>query len=715
MGKFSDKILFVLLILSILLAFLIDGFLFFSKLNIPLLSYFKELLIVITGLSWYRIIAPRLRKGVQQIKQKLYLLLAFALLNYIAAIFIDSFIDPSYDVQFPPLPLSFGTLVYDYWISLVALSSFIAILVLIERLLFLRPRKRTRLYFRLFNYFLIGAAIAYYFNPTPIFQYSGSINSLLFYLSLIIAFLLSFHTDWIPYLTRREKIQFYFLSLGIFMMTAPLFDAVFDPHLAAFNLTAATFVLGIWVLTISYAIVVHTKLLLHLPSARALDRKMKEVNSLYNLARQLNAELDTQRLSQLIVELVSRFTDSQVALLLMLDSSRKQLLPQSHYNLSELHLKHHPFSLESELISTIHHNRRCLLIQDVDHSPYRKIFLQWHPQLQSILMAPLFTNRGQLMGAILTGKYEKYAFDIDDASLLEGFANQAAIAIENANLLRQSIERERLSQELKIARDVQLRLLPQEMPHYPGIELQASSLTAFEVGGDFFDFFLYQDGSFGLVVGDVSGKGTSAAFYMAEFKGILQTLAGITADPLQLACEINQIIYRTIERRAFITAIFARYCPQSAQLEIVRAGHPPALFYNARSHMLKEIHPPGLGIGLDKGPIFKKVTRKEVFHLETDDIILFYTDGLTEARNAAGNDFGEEGLKNLLLANSAPNLNALKNMIFDTILDFVEETPLHDDMTFVLLRKIKEERDAAILETTKMEIFRKDNKRRQKE
>ncbi len=647
MKTLSDNIKIILLVTFISLCFLIDVFLFFSKLNIPIVSHLKELLIILTALAWYALLAPKIKQGVQRIQQKLYLLVFFIALNYLAAIFINIFISPSYDVEFPPAPLTFGTLIYDYWISLVALMSFIAILILLERILFLRPRKRTRMYFLLFVYFLSGAAIAYYLNPAPIFQFSGTISSILFLFAIGMAVLLSFHNDWIPYLSRRDKIRFYFVSLIIFISTVPLFDVVFDPHLAAFNLTAATFVLGTWILTVTYMLVVNIKLLLYLPSARALDRKMKEVNSLYDLARQLNAELDLKRLSRLIIELVTRFTDSQVSLLLMRNSETDEFHVSSYYNLQPHHLNNLDFLYRTEIFQKIQQSRHCLLIQDVSHSPFGKEIQKWHSQVQSLLIAPLFTNRGDLLGLLVTGKFDKYGFDIDDASLLEGFANQAAIAIENARLLHQSIERERLSQELKIARDVQLRLLPQKMPDYPGIQLEASSLTAFEVGGDFYDFFQYRDGSFGLVVGDVSGKGTSAAFYMAEFKGILQTLAGLSHDPLSLAQEINRILYQTIDRRAFITAIFARYCPQENLIEIVRAGHTPAMYWHSTSRMVQEIKPSGLGIGLDKGPIFNKVTQKETLSLSTGDVLLFYTDGLTEARNAAGEEFNEEGLKQL--------------------------------------------------------------------
>ena len=709
MKRLSDNIKIILLAVFIALCFSIDVFLFFSKLNIPILNHFKEILVIAAGLTWYAILAPKIKKGVQQIRQKLYLLIVFIALNYLAAIFINLFIDPVYDTEFPPAPLTIGTLVYEYWISLVALTSFIAILILLERILFLRPRKRTRTYFLLFIYFLIGAAIAYYLNPTPIFQFSGSISSILFLLAIVMAALLSFHNDWIPYLSRSEKIKFYFLSLVIFISTIPLFDVVFDPHLAAFNITTATFVLGTWILTVTYSFVVNTKLLLYLPSARALDRKMKEVNSLYDLARQLNAELDLKRLSQLIIELVTRFTESQVSLLLMKDSRTNSFQVSSYFNLLPHQLNDVAFLYETDLFQKIQQSRQCLLIQDVDHSPYGKRIHTWHSEVQSLLVAPLFTNRGEILGLLLTGKFEKYGFDIDDASLLEGFANQAAIAIENARLLRQSIERERLSQELKIARDVQLRLLPQKMPDYPGIRLEASSLTAFEVGGDFYDFFQFRDGSFGLVVGDVSGKGTSAAFYMAEFKGILQTLAGLSEDALSLAREINRILYQTIDRRAFITAIFARYCPNEDILEIVRAGHPPAIFFQTNSGNVQEIKPPGLGIGLDKGPIFNQVTQKETLHLSDGDILLFYTDGLTEARNEHGVEFNEEGLKQLLTTNSFSSLNNLKNLIFDTVLDFVEETPLHDDMTFVLLQKIRVREGNDELTTTNSKTFRKDN------
>jgi serine phosphatase RsbU (regulator of sigma subunit) len=202
----------------------------------------------------------------------------------------------------------------------------------------------------------------------------------------------------------------------------------------------------------------------------------------------------------------------------------------------------------------------------------------------------MFSNRGQLIGILYATKSREYNFDIDDVTLLEGIANQAAIAYENVTLLEESIERGRLEQELKIAREVQLNLLPQVIPKVVNFEIDAFCRTAYEVGGDYYDFFTYADGKTGFIIGDVSGKGTSAALYMAEFKGIIQTLAKIHKTPNSLAIATNDIIYPHIERRSFISAIFGKINEKKNSISFSRAGHPHPVLHSENNGMPNFMH-----------------------------------------------------------------------------------------------------------------------------
>jgi len=389
----------------------------------------------------------------------------------------------------------------------------------------------------------------------------------------------------------------------------------------------------------------------------------------------------------LITQLTARVLESQSTWLEIYDEKTHHLKVVSYINLSETQLANNPFHVKSGLNRLLIQEARPLLVNDLaQHREFRPI-LKWKRDARALIAAPLFSNRGQLMGILYATKPRPFGFDVDDVSLIEGFANQAAIALENAHLLQESIQRERLEQELKIAREVQLKLLPQTMPEVEGLQVVSYSLTAYEVGGDFYDFFQFADGNFGLVIGDVSGKGTSAAFYMAEFKGVIQTLARTLENPLALAIRANEIIYHNMERRSFVSAIFGKYDKQLQQFQFVRAGHTPIIHCPAATAAVQFLQPPGLGIGLDRGHIFNRITRMLQLPLLPDDILFLYTDGLTEARNPLGEEFGEQRLQTLLAQCRNENLPRMKEIVFDRVMDFIQDTPLHDDLTYVILKK----------------------------
>ncbi|RMH89432.1 MAG: GAF domain-containing protein, partial [Calditrichaeota bacterium] len=394
------------------------------------------------------------------------------------------------------------------------------------------------------------------------------------------------------------------------------------------------------------------------------------------------------RLTQLITQLTARVLGSHCAWLELYEPEENRLRVVSHINLSQQQILQNPFDDPEGFNRMIIQEKKPVLINDIPQHPELKHLGNWHQQVRSMLATPLFSNRGQLMGILYAAKSQSYGFDIDDVSLMEGFANQTAIALENAKLWQTSIEKERLEQELKVAREVQLRLVPQEMPRVGGFEIDSYFLTAYEVGGDYYDFIQFSDNLPGVVIGDVSGKGTSAAFYMAEFKGVIQTLAHTSRDPGKLLCRANRIFYPTIERHSFVTAIVGKLIPDRNRFRFARAGHTPVLHCSPARGLVTFLQPPGLGIGLDRGPLFEKILRVEEVELAPGDTLLLFTDGLIELRNAGGEEYGEERLAAMVQECHELSAEALKDRILNDIMDFSEGTPLHDDLTLVIIKRI---------------------------
>ena len=261
-----------------------------------------------------------------------------------------------------------------------------------------------------------------------------------------------------------------------------------------------------------------------------------------------------------------------------------------------------------------------------------------------------------------------------------------------ADLLTQAEEKRRLEEELRIARDIQMSLLPAGPASLPGLAVTAVCRPAREVGGDYYEFVPLGEHRLGVLVADVSGKGTSAAFYMAELKGLILSLSPIYQSPKRLLMEVNRILSATLDNRTFITMIYVVVDLQARTLTYVRAGHTPLIYVPAdgqapgRSQVLI---PDGLVAGLHLDGIeekFAELLEERTLQIGTGDLFALFTDGITEAMNEESDLFGEERLSRALEDHAHLPSQELRDQILGDVEAFVGGADQHDDMTIVLLR-----------------------------
>ncbi len=193
-------------------------------------------------------------------------------------------------------------------------------------------------------------------------------------------------------------------------------------------------------------------------------------------------------------------------------------------------------------------------------------------------------------------------------------------------------ERERLQRELEIARDVQMSFLPRRDPEIPGVEISSRCVPALEVGGDYYDFVHLGPDRFGVVVGDVSGKGTQAAFYMTLTKGFLKAVTRASESPAQVLIHLNELFYENVERGTFISMVYGIFDLRKRTVTIARAGHNPPLF-KRRGKQMEFVQPAGLALGLESGTAFAATIKEFPAEICPGDLFVFYTDGFTEAMN----------------------------------------------------------------------------------
>jgi serine phosphatase RsbU (regulator of sigma subunit) len=277
----------------------------------------------------------------------------------------------------------------------------------------------------------------------------------------------------------------------------------------------------------------------------------------------------------------------------------------------------------------------------------------------------------------------------DQLGELAGSFNQMTASIED--LLLQAAEKKRLEEELRIAHEIQMSLLPQGPLAMPGLSVTALCVPAREVGGDYYDFLPLDDHRLGLLIADVSGKGTSAALYMAELKGLVLSLCRIHTSPRELLIDANRIIAEHLDARSFITMTYAVLDMQQRTMTYARAGHTPLIYVpgpGSQSRHVRILAPDGLVLGLkiDNGEMFERLLEEETLPLRTGDLYLFFTDGISEAMNEQDDCFGEERLGRLVESQSDLPSDQLRERVLREIQTFVGAAPQHDDMTMILLK-----------------------------
>jgi len=262
-------------------------------------------------------------------------------------------------------------------------------------------------------------------------------------------------------------------------------------------------------------------------------------------------------------------------------------------------------------------------------------------------------------------------------------------------LMRAEAEKERLEEELRIARQIQMSLLPaQGVAGLPGVRVAALCLPAAEVGGDYYDLLPLGETRMGVLVADVSGKGTSAALYMAELKGLVLSLSRIYPSPAKLLSEANRILAAHMDSRTFVTMTYAVVDTVARKMRYARAGHNPLIHFQASSGLTRVLTPAGLGLGLDPGDQFDRILEEAEVALEPGDFFLFFTDGLSEAMNTGAELFGEGRLRRILEDSGRLTSEELKERILEEVRRFVGDADPHDDMTLVVLKIVPEERPA---------------------
>ncbi|MDD5609466.1 MAG: PP2C family protein-serine/threonine phosphatase, partial [Ignavibacterium sp.] len=238
--------------------------------------------------------------------------------------------------------------------------------------------------------------------------------------------------------------------------------------------------------------------------------------------------------------------------------------------------------------------------------------------------------------------------------------------------------------ELDVARDIQKRILPVKNPVVKNLSISTFFTPAFEVGGDYYDFFEIDSNKLGFVIADVSGKGISAAFIMAEIKGIFNSLSKMIDTPKQILEKVNEILLQRLTKKDFVSALYGIIDSEKEELTFARAGHCPAILI--RNSKIQTFKTSGIGLGLTNSFDFNNHLEEITINLKDDDTLAFYTDGITESKNDKLEDFGEEHFSNILIEHSDKSVNEIADEVIKEVSLFSRSHHQYDDITLIILK-----------------------------
>jgi phosphoserine phosphatase RsbU/P len=425
----------------------------------------------------------------------------------------------------------------------------------------------------------------------------------------------------------------------------------------------------------------------------------REVNLIYSFSEKLAALLDLERVANLTLQEATHLISATDGVVMLLDQGSDELITAASFGPVLPALT--GFRRGRGILGAIAESGVAEIVNDVQNDSRRAV---QQTSIQSLLCAPLRVGE-RVIGVIALGSTESSAYTAAELKLLTTLGLQAATAIENARLFERTIEaaheRERLlalHQQAELARAklqrdqdlaalIQAQLFPSELPRVPGYALAARNRPARSCGGDYFDALAF--GSSGvlehvlLCVADVAGKGLPAALVMSNMQATLRALFGRTTSLPVLADSASRLLYASTSPEKYVTAAFAELAPSSGEMTFVGAGHLDNLVVKADGSLVR-LESTGAPLGLlpDQPPYAEARVK-----LSAGDCLVLFSDGVTDAQDEEGNEFGEERLVDVLRPSAGKDLGVIIGEVFAAIDAFVGTAPQFDDITLLLARR----------------------------
>lgn len=409
----------------------------------------------------------------------------------------------------------------------------------------------------------------------------------------------------------------------------------------------------------------------------------RSLSAISEVTKALILHMPLNELLEHIMDLINENLPMDRGIMMLKEGNPAQLISKV-VRINNKKLLNKKIQVSQSIINMAVNKHSAVLASDVQADPRFKaqesiIKLNIH----SAMCVPLWNNK-EIIGIIYSDRIsilEK--FSDEDLRLLTLLSNLAAVKIENAKLIEQSIEKEKMEKELSLASQIQKDFLPKENPSCKNFKIAGNNIPCYQVGGDYYDFISIDASRLGIIVADVSGKGVSASLLMASLRAALHSDIHPQYKLEKMAAKLNDFIHRSSSINSFITFFFCELDKKSGELRYINAGHNPPLILDKKGkiHRLESC---GLCLGMFPSQVYeaRKVT------LNAGDTAVIFTDGITESRNKENKDFEEGGLIKALRKHSKLSAQKLLKNIYEELDSFTSGTDQMDDMTLVIIKRI---------------------------
>ncbi|UII27929.1 SpoIIE family protein phosphatase [Fulvivirga maritima] len=571
---------------------------------------------------------------------------------------------------------------FIYLINLGLIASFlISTFIVWKRLILYQKSKFLLTVWQIFEYALLISLLSAVL-PIP-----GIVEMERYYAAFLILLgvFLSANMKWVAYLNFKQKwksillILLAMFYLGYFAFTVfSLSEDLSKISPQFLNFGGNIFLVSLMSFIFIYSLFSLLVILFNLPTSSVFEQKLEEVVNFQRLSQSIQTEQSEERVYEILLESATSTVFADATWIEIFNSNG----PSKFYThkISESEIQNIKSHINSHKVSGI-------LEPNSDRSRNLNKYLSTlrSSRFRSILAFPIYVKNEQV-GTLALLKDVSDGFNKEMSKIIDTFTNQAGISIENFRLLSEALENERYKEELKIAKRVQSSLLPKVLDHGIDYDLIAFSEAADEVGGDYYDTFRINKNKIALIISDVSGKGTSAAFHMSQMKGIFHSFAQLDLPPKEFLVRANTALSRCLDKASFITTSYFVINSESQRVEFTRAGHCPTLYYDSEAKKASYFQNKGLGLGIIRNDEFANYIQTNCFDYKKNDIIVLYTDGITEAKNDKGEEFGYERLKEFIEQVSDMDILSIQEDLISALYEFTGSRAIDDDYTTLIIK-----------------------------